>query len=133
MEEIIVEKEKLLEVASEKKKIFEFLHSITCVEYPEYFQIVYHLFSLKNGKEGIAIKVNISKDNPEIPTLTSIYKTANWQEREIYDLFGIKFLNHPNLKRILLPEKWEGHPLRKDYSLGEEEEIVKKAKERKLE
>jgi NADH-quinone oxidoreductase subunit C len=88
---------------------------------------------LKNGKDGIVLKVNLPKENPEIPTITDIYKTANWQEREIYDLFGINFISHPNLKRILLPERWEGHPLRKDYVFKEENLIVEKAKERELE
>lgn len=130
MEEIVIEKEKLLNLIKEKKEKFEFLHSITCVDYPEYFQIVYHLYSLKN--EGMVVKINISKEDPSVETLSNIYKTADWQEREIYDLFGINFISHPNLKRILLPDKWEGHPLRKDYTFEEENLIVEKARERKL-
>lgn len=131
MEERVIEKEKLLNFIKEKKEKFEFLHSITGVDYPEYFQIVYHLYSLKN--EGMVVKVNIKKEEPSVETLSNIYKTANWQEREIYDLFGINFISHPNLKRILLPDKWEGHPLRKDYTQEEENLIVEKARERKLE
>lgn len=79
---------------------------------------VYHLFSFdKNHK--IAIKAIVPKDKAEMPSVSDIWLTANWHERESFDLFGINYLGHPDLRRILLPDDWEGHPLRKDYQVAE--------------
>jgi NADH-quinone oxidoreductase subunit C len=68
---------------------------------------------------SIMLKVVIPRDNPVIRSVASIWKTANWHEREIFDLFGVQFQNHPDLRRILLPADWDGHPLRKDYKQQE--------------
>ena len=77
-------------------------------------EIVYNLYSIPLDHH-LMIKVMITRDQPEIESVSSIWKTADWLEREIFDLFGVNFLNHPDLRRILLPADWEGHPLRKDY------------------
>jgi NADH-quinone oxidoreductase subunit C len=92
----------------------DYLMSLTAVDWPDRFDVVYHLNSLVN-KHYVTLKVKVEKNNPVIPSVTSIWKAANWQEREVYDMFGIKFEGHPDLRRILLDENWEGFPLRKDY------------------
>lgn len=79
------------------------------------FEIIYHLFSITK-KLSCVLKVTLGRnETASVKSLTSIWKTANWHEREIFDLFGIDFEGHPDLRRILLPANWEGHPLRKDY------------------
>ena len=76
--------------------------------------IVYNLYSIPFDSH-LMIKVTLPREKPEVQSVSSIWKTANWHEREIFDLFGVHFLNHPDLRRILLPADWEGYPLRKDY------------------
>lgn len=96
---------------------FERLSTITGVDrFPAEprFEVVYHLHSISR-KERIRIKARVSGLNPEIDSATSIYRAADWYERETFDLFGVRFLNHPDLKRIMMPDDWNGHPLRKDY------------------
>ena len=96
---------------------FERLTSVTGVDrFPAEprFEIVYHLQSLAN-KARLRLKARVSGNNPEIESVTGVYRGADWYERETFDLFGVRFLNHPNLTRIMMPEDWEGHPLRKDY------------------
>lgn len=95
---------------------FERLTSVTGVDrYPAEprFEVVYHLQSVA-GKQRLRLKVRVSGENPEIESACSIYRSANWYERETFDLYGVRFLNHPNLTRILMPEDWPDHPLRKD-------------------
>jgi NADH-quinone oxidoreductase subunit C len=77
-------------------------------------QIVYHLYSYRH-RHGIVLKVDTLRDNPVVPTVESVWKAANWLEREIYDLLGVRFEGHTDLRRLLMPEDWVGHPLRKDY------------------
>jgi len=96
---------------------FERLTSVTGVDrYPmePRFEVVYHLQSVAR-KERLRLKVLLSGENPEVESATQVYRSANWYERETFDLFGVRFLNHPDLTRIVMPEGWEGHPLRKDY------------------
>lgn len=98
---------------------FERLSTVTCVDrYPAEprFEIVYHLQSIA-GKQRLRLKARISGDNPEIESAFPVYRSANWYEREVFDLFGVRFSNHPNLTRIMLPDDWEGFPLRKDVSV----------------
>lgn len=80
--------------------------------------VVYHLYSMK-WNHKIALKVEVPTDHPHVPSVEAIWKTANWHEREAYDMFGIVFDGHPDLRRILMPYDWEGHPLRKDYQVPE--------------
>jgi NADH-quinone oxidoreductase subunit C len=80
------------------------------------FEVNYHLFSTKHYKR-LRLKVLLSEDDPTVSTVTTVWKTANWHERETYDLFGVRFEGHPDLRRILLPSDFDGHALRKDYPL----------------
>jgi NADH-quinone oxidoreductase subunit C len=80
--------------------------------------VVYHLHSTK-WNHKFTLKADVTIDNPHCQSVESVWKTANWHEREAYDLFGIVFDGHPDLRRILLPDDWEGHPLRKDYQVPE--------------
>jgi len=80
--------------------------------------VVYNLHSMKK-KHKIAIRVNVSRENPKVPSVETIWRTADWHERETYDLFGIEFEGHRDLRRILCPDDWEGYPLRKDYIVQE--------------
>lgn len=121
---VIVKKEELLNVAKKVKEMgFDHLSVITGIDYKDRFEVVYNFFSYKK-KHNLVLKVVLEHDNPEIASLTSIWKSADWLERETYDLVGIRFTEHPNLKRILLPEGWEGHPLRKDYDMDKEQFVI---------
>lgn len=80
--------------------------------------VVYHLASIKH-KHKITLKVEVSAEEPKVPSVESLWKTANWHEREAYDMVGVIFTEHPDLRRILLPEDWDGFPLRKDYQVQE--------------
>ena len=96
---------------------FNFLSDVTCVDwYPTEprFEVVYHLFSIPK-KFRIRLKVKLGGDDPRVESVTSVWPAANFFEREVFDLFGIRFEGHPYLRRIMMPETWEGHPLRKDY------------------
>jgi NADH-quinone oxidoreductase subunit C len=96
---------------------FNFLSDVTCVDwYPAEprFEVVYHLLSIPK-KERVRLKVHLNSASPAIESLTSVWPGANYFEREVFDLFGIRFTGHPYLRRILMPEDWEGYPLRKDY------------------
>lgn len=78
------------------------------------FEVVYHLHSIENNRR-LRVKCRLSGADPRIESVYSVWRGADWYEREVFDMFGIQFLNHPNLVRILMPLDWEGHPLRKDY------------------
>ena len=94
---------------------FDYLASITAVDYGDYFGLVYRLVSIKHN-HSLEIKVQCSKvDMPAVPSVVSLWQGADFQEREIYDLMGICFNGHPNMKRLSLWDGFQGHPLRKDY------------------
>jgi len=96
---------------------FNFLSDITSVDwYPSdpRFEVIYHLLSIPN-KERVRLKVRLNNESPVVESLTSVWPGANFFEREVFDLFGIRFTGHPYLRRIMMPEDWEGYPLRKDY------------------
>ena len=98
---------------------FERLTSVTGVDrFPAEprFEVVYHLQGIA-AKQRLRLKARVSGQNPQIESVTPVYRGAEWYERETFDLFGVQFLNHPNLTRIMMPEDWEGHPLRKDYPI----------------
>jgi NADH-quinone oxidoreductase subunit C len=94
-----------------------FLEDITCVDwYPSEprFEVVYHLLSMAK-KDRVRLKVKLASGQLTVPSITSVWPSANFPEREVFDLFGIRFEGHPYLRRIMMPEDWEGHPLRKDF------------------
>ncbi|MFA5512169.1 MAG: NADH-quinone oxidoreductase subunit C [Candidatus Kapaibacterium sp.] len=93
---------------------FDYLVNLSGVDYKTNFTVVYHLYSLKL-KHRIVLKVELSPEKPSVTTVEKVWKTANWHEREAYDMFGIVFEGHPFMVRILCPYDWEGFPLRKDY------------------
>ena len=103
---------------------FELLSALTAVDYyPQQnprFHVVYQLTSLAQNL-SVQIRVPVNGTSPKVPTATGVYGVANWRERELLDMFGIKIEGHPDPRRILMPVDWEGHPLRKDYPLGYEE------------
>jgi NADH-quinone oxidoreductase subunit C len=99
---------------------FELLSSVSGVDYlgsPRRFHAVYHLTSM-TYRRRIRLEVAVGIDDPHIPSVVAVYPTADWQERETYDMFGIVFDGHPALTRILMPDDWDGHPQRKNYPLG---------------
>ena len=97
---------------------FNYLSDLTCVHYPDQreapFEVIYNLYSIPKN-ERVRLKVSVNGEG--VDSVTSVWPSADWLEREVYDLFGVVFRNHPDLRRILLPPDWEGHPLRKDYPL----------------
>lgn len=97
---------------------FDSLMCLSGVDYPNALTVVYHLFSFKHGHK-LVLKVETPRDNPSVPTVENVWRTANWHEREAFDMFGIHFENHSDLRRILCPDDWEGYPLRKDYKTQE--------------
>ena len=98
---------------------FDYLSDLTCVHFPlrqeAPLEVVYNLYSIPRN-ERVRLKVSLP-EGESVDSVTSVWESANWMEREVYDLFGVKFSNHPDLRRILLPPDWNGHPLRKDYPL----------------
>ena len=120
-----VEKEDIVEICrflrTAQSFSFEVLSNLTAVDWPkeEKIQVVYHLFSYPH-RHQIVLKVDLPRDNPKIATVEGQWKVANWFEREVYDLFGVIFNGHSDLRRILMPEDWVGYPLRKDFVEPEE-------------
>ncbi len=117
---LIVKSEFLLRIARYLKATpgfdFDYLSSITAVDYGNYFELVYHLVSLEHNHSLVLKTRCYERDEPVVPSLFSLWQGADYQEREIYDLMGIRFDAHPNMKRIFLWDGFQGHPLRKDYS-----------------
>lgn len=102
---------------------YNFLENLCAVDYlgrDPRFEVVYHLLSHKNHHR-VCLKIGLPENDPSAPSLIGLWPTANWQEREAYDMFGISFSGHPGLYRILMPDDWEGYPQRKDVPLGYEE------------
>lgn len=122
---IVLKPEDLVTVCSylQKDLQYNFLSSVTAVDWPERlprFDIVYHLLSIPN-QCALRLKVRVGQrreEQPAAPTVVGVWPSANWYEREVYDLFGITFSGHPDMRRILMPMDWTTHPLRKDYPLA---------------
>ena len=116
---LLVKSESLLEIAVSLKTApgleFDYLDFITSVDYLDYFEVVYQLTSIKHNHSLVVKTRCYGRENPALPSVVSVWRGADFQEREIYDLMGISFEGHPNLKRIFLWEGFPGHPLRKDY------------------
>ena len=116
---VLVQKENLFEVIEYLKSSpeleFDYLNYIAAVDYYDYFELVYQLTSREHNHSLVLKTRCYDRDKPIVPSVVSLWRGADFQEREIYDLMGISFEGHPNLKRILLWEGFEGHPLRKDY------------------
>lgn len=102
------------QLRANKELDFEFLFSVTAVDWKTHLTMVYHLRSLKHG-HILVVKARCDRAKPEIESVCKIWKTAELNEREAYDLMGVKFVNHPDLRRLFLTDDWEGWPLRKDY------------------
>ncbi len=106
--------------------VYNFLSDISAVDYypdndrPERFGVSYHLYSMLYNRR-LRVKVYLPEEEPEVPTVTAIWPGANWPEREIFDMMGINFAGHPDMRRVLMPEDWDGHPHRRDYPLGYEQ------------
>ncbi|MBI3930491.1 MAG: NADH-quinone oxidoreductase subunit C [Chloroflexi bacterium] len=115
----VINSESLLAVVAFLKETagldFDYLSSITAVDYYDYFELVYLLTSMRHNHSLVVKTRCYGRENPTVSSLVSLYQGADFQEREIYDLMGIRFEGHSNLKRIVLWEGFEGHPLRKDY------------------
>jgi NADH-quinone oxidoreductase subunit C len=105
---------------------FDMLMDVTAVDYlgeSPRFEMVYHLYSIEHNSR-IRIKARVAEDAPEIDSVTPLFASANWMEREVFDLYGIRFDGHPDLRRILLYDEFEGHPLRKDYPKEKRQPLV---------
>jgi len=105
--------------------VYNFLSDISAVDYypeysrPERFGVSYHIYSMLYNRR-IRVKTFVAEEEPSVPTITDVWMSANWLEREIYDMMGITFDGHPDLRRLLMPDDWHGHPHRRDYPLGYE-------------
>jgi NADH:ubiquinone oxidoreductase subunit C len=94
---------------------FDYLFCLTCIDWKTHLTMVYHLDST-NYRHNLVVKVNLLKMNPAVETVSDIWQTANFHEREVYEMFGVNFLHHPDLRLLILPDGWEGkHPLLKDF------------------
>ena len=116
---LVVDSKSLLEIAAYLKNTrgldFDYLAAITAVDYLDYFEVIYQLTSLKHNHSLVVKTRCYGRESPSLPSVVGLWRGADFQEREIYDLFGIIFEGHPNLRRIVLWDGFEGHPLRKDY------------------
>jgi NADH-quinone oxidoreductase subunit C len=128
----VIRPEALLAVATFLKQDpdldYNFLMDLTAVDYLKMnkkprFEVVYHFVSASK-KHRVRLKVPAEAENPEVDSLVSLWAGANWFEREVWDMFGIRFRGHPNLKRILMYEEFEGHPLRKDYPIQKRQPLI---------
>jgi NADH/F420H2 dehydrogenase subunit C len=113
-----VDKQDLFKAASGLKEAgFDLFLFVSGIDYPDSIKLTYRVYSTKTrNKFGVMIKTEVPKSNPVIDSLVPLWSAADWHERETYDLYGVQFTGHPDLRRIFMPEDWVGYPLRKDYS-----------------
>ena len=115
---VVVESSRIADIArhlkEEQELCFDSLICLSAVDYADRYSVVYHLYSFKE-RHRLVLKAYVAKDKPHLPSVQSVWRAADWHEREAFDLMGISFEGHPDMRRILLPEDWAGHPLRKDY------------------
>ena len=126
---LIVPRDRLLDVArwlrDDSSARFDFCSDVTATDWPsraERFDVIYMLYSIPS-RHRVRVKVRAGEQDP-VPSVTPVWPAANWLEREVYDMFGVKFEGHPDLRRILMPDEWQGHPQRKDYPLEGPGELV---------
>lgn len=122
---LVVDRERLEDIAkyARDKEKYDFLSDLTAVDWPKRekrFDVVLNLYSFKHNAR-LRLKAHAAAGE-KVPSMCGVWPTANWLEREVYDMFGIEFAGHPELKRILLPEEWQGFPLRKDYDILKQDE-----------
>lgn len=127
---LIINKEHISSVCQFLKNseslFFDFLSCLTGVDngLNKSLEVVYHIYSIPKDHH-LVLRVFLDRDSPDLPSISAVYKGADWHEREVYDMFGIIFINHPDLRRILMPSDWVGYPLRKDYQEQEEYHGIK--------
>ncbi len=126
---VIVPRDRLVEVCTwlrdNSDASFDFCSDVTASDWPsrpERFDVIYNLYSVRRHHR-VRVKVRAGADDP-VPSVTGVWPAANWLEREVWDMFGVRFTGHPDLRRILMPEEWQGHPERKDYPLEGPGELV---------
>lgn len=132
-ETVVVKREALVDMMRFLKEDpeldFNILMDLSAVDYLAFgesrprFEVVYHLYSLRKNHR-LRLKVPVDEKDPAVATLTGIWPAADWYEREVWDMFGIRFTGHPNLKRILMYEEFTGHPLRKDYPVNKRQPLI---------
>jgi len=114
-----IEPQRVREVArflkEEPQLVFNFLNAVSAVDYIEYFEVLYHLTSFEHNHSAVVKTRVYGRDNPSVPSVVEVWPGADFQEREVWDLMGVAFEGHPNLKRIMLWEGFPGHPLRRDF------------------
>jgi NADH-quinone oxidoreductase subunit C len=94
---------------------FDYLFCLTCVDWKTHLTVVYHLSSTRNRELNIVLKVKLDRENPEVETVCDIWRTAEFLEREVFEMYGVKFLHHPDLRKLILEDDFVGYPLRKDF------------------
>ena len=130
---VVIKKEGIKDIArilkTDPEFDFNMLMDLTAVDYLYWeekafrFEVVYNLFSLKHNRR-LFVKALVSEEEPSVDSVTSLWAAANWYEREVWDMFGIQFKGHPNLKRILMYEEFKGHALRKDYRYNQRQPLI---------
>lgn len=130
-ETAVVERDALLEIAAflhtDPELLFDMPIDCTCVDWHERrevrFEVIWHFYSVAK-KHRVRLKVWVTQEDPTVPSLTPRWPGFNWHEREAWDLYGVRFVAHPNLKRVLLYEEFVGHPLRKDYPIDKRQPLI---------
>jgi NADH-quinone oxidoreductase subunit C len=131
----VIQRDRLLDVLAfcrdEPALAFDVLMDLTAVDYLKYpgredgprFEVVYQLYSLRHNAR-LRLKVRVDEDDPVVPTATGLWPIADWLEREVWDMFGVRFAGHPDLRRLLMYEEFVGHPLRKDYPINRRQPLI---------